>query len=211
MHCLLEFTTFMIAVVVAIGDDDVVAEADAHQFAGFADAGGQRVVLMAGTQAAGGVVVADGKDGGVGQNGFAHDNADVDRDLADASVGNTQPLDEAEVLVHEQYPEFLDVQVLHQGVHIVVDACCRAEFKSLFRFLHLAPLAQFTGCQYADGLCLANAIKLAQFTDGFLAQGVQIVVAIVHDALHEVYGTLLRTARTYQNGQQLSIRQRFGP
>lgn len=79
--------------------------------------------MYAGVQAARRVVVADGHDGGVGQYGLAHDDANVDTDLGDAAMRDAELFDEPVVLVHEQQPELFYVQILHQGMHVVVDAC----------------------------------------------------------------------------------------
>ena len=94
----LEFATFCITVVGPVGDDDVVEDVDAHQSAGFLDRVGELVVHAAGSQASRRVVVADGKDGGIGQHGLADDDAHVDAHLADAAVGNPDLLDEPVVL-----------------------------------------------------------------------------------------------------------------
>ena len=69
---------FVIGVVLAVGDDDVIHEVDAHQCAGMLDALGQFPVGTAGSEAAGGVVVADGKDGGIGEDGLTDDDADIE-------------------------------------------------------------------------------------------------------------------------------------
>lgn len=55
----------MVAVVAAVGDDDVIEELDAHDGAGLLDASRQVVVGLAGAQAPAGVVVTNGQDGGV--------------------------------------------------------------------------------------------------------------------------------------------------
>ena len=78
----------MVAVVGAVGDDDVVEETDVHQLAGTGKGLGEVVVHLAGVQTARGVVVAHGHDGGVGQQGFLHEDADVDQHFADAAVGD---------------------------------------------------------------------------------------------------------------------------
>ena len=65
--------------------------------------------------------MADGDDRGVGQHGLAEDDADIDGGLGDAALRDAYFLDKAVVLIEQQYPELLDVEVLHQGVHLVVD------------------------------------------------------------------------------------------
>ena len=77
----LEFATFCIRVVGAVGDDDMIHELDAHEVACLLETLGQVVVGLAGPDAARGVVMADGDDGGVGEYGLADDDADVDSDL----------------------------------------------------------------------------------------------------------------------------------
>ena len=77
---------FVVGEVVAVGDDDVVHEVDAHQLAGALDALGQLVVPPAGREAARGMVVTGGEDGGIRQDGLPDDDADVDGSLRDAAV-----------------------------------------------------------------------------------------------------------------------------
>ena len=201
----------MIAVVGTIGDDDMVEKADAHQATGILNGVSEVVVHLAGVQAARGVVVADGQDGGIGQHGFANDDADIHTDLADAATGDAHLLDETVVLVHQQQPELFYVTVLKHRVHVVVDACGGAYIGTFFGFLHLAALAQFAGGQNGDGLGLADAVVVAELADGHLAQRVQIVAAVGQHALHQVDSTLLGAAGAYQDGQQLSIRQGLWP
>ena len=55
-----------IAEIVAIGNDDVIHEMEAHQLAGPLQLIGQVVVMLAGTQIARGMVVANGNDGSIG-------------------------------------------------------------------------------------------------------------------------------------------------
>ena len=129
---ILQFTLLVVGVVVAVGDDDVVHEADAHQLAGTMDAAGQLVVGVAGREVAGRVVVTDGEDGGVGENGLLHDDADVYDSLADAASGNPHFPDEAVVLIEQQHPELFDVEVLHLRVHLVVDLGGCLKFRTFF-------------------------------------------------------------------------------
>ena len=130
------------------------------------------------------MIVADSQDGGIGQNGFAHDDADIDADLTDASVGYTYLLDEAVVLIHQQNPELFYVLVLQYGVHVVVDACSRPDIRPFLDSLQLTALAKFASSQNGDGLGWSHTVILTKVVDGELAQGVQIVVAIVQDMLH---------------------------
>ena len=76
----------MVGVVLSIGDDDMVEEVDAHELARAFDALGQFIVRLAGREIAGGVVVTDGEDGAVGEDGFTHDDADIDGRLRDAAM-----------------------------------------------------------------------------------------------------------------------------
>ena len=132
-----------------------------------------------------------GDDGGVAENGLADDDADIDADLADAAVGNAELLDEALVLVHQQHPELLGIHILHHGMHVVVNPGGGAEAGTLLGLCLLATLAQLTGCHDGDGLGWPNAVVLAQFVNAFLAQGVQVVVAVGEDVLHQRDGIFL--------------------
>lgn len=70
----------------AVGNDDMVEEVDAHQFAGSLDASRQIIVALAGFKVARRVVMANGKDGAIGENGFLHHDADIDGGLSDAPM-----------------------------------------------------------------------------------------------------------------------------
>ena len=72
----------------AVGDDDVVHKVNAHQLTCFLYLKGERVILSAGCDAATGMVMTDGHDGGVAEHCFADDDTHVDRHFADAAVGN---------------------------------------------------------------------------------------------------------------------------
>ena len=150
-----------------------------------------------------------GDNGGIAENGLADDDADIYAHLTDAAVSNPHFLDEAMVLVHQQYPKLLYVQVLHQGVHVVVYPGGRSQFWTLLDFLHLSPLAQLTGRHNGDGLRWSHTIILAQIVDAHLAKRVQVIVTIFQNAFHQTDGILLGRARPNQDGQQLGIAQRL--
>ena len=101
----------MVGVVLSVGDDDVIHEVDTHQFTSAFDASCQFIVGPAGTEVARGMVVTDGEDGAVGENGLLHDDTDIDGGLSDTPVGDAYFLDEMVMLVHKKYPELLYVKV----------------------------------------------------------------------------------------------------
>lgn len=76
----------MIRVVLPVGDNDMVKEVDVHHFTGPHDALCQLVICTAGCEVAGGVIVADSKDRGVGEYGLPHDDTDIDGSFCDASM-----------------------------------------------------------------------------------------------------------------------------
>ena len=193
----------------AVGDDDVIHEEDAHQFTGMLDAFGQFVVGFAGSEVTGRVVVANGEDSGVGKDGLADDDADIDGCLRDATVRDTYFLDETVVLVEQQRPELFHVEVLHLRVHLVINLGSRIQFRPFFGRLLLTALAQFTGGEDGDGFGLANAVINAEIVDRQLSEGVEVVVAVVEYPFHQIDGTLLRGAGTDEDGQQLGIAQCF--
>ena len=82
----LAFPLFVEAVVLAVGDDDVVHEVDAHQFTGSLDGFCQFFVGLAGREVAGGVIVADGQDGGIGKYSLTDDDTHIDSRFCDAAV-----------------------------------------------------------------------------------------------------------------------------
>ena len=148
---------------------------NAHHVASSSDALREVVVGLTGTDVARRVVVADGKDGRVAEYCLAHDDADVDTHLRDATVGNAHLLDKSVVLVHQQNPKLLYVLVLQDGMHVVIYLRRCAQVRTLFHLLLLSTLAQFTGCHDGDGLGWPHAVVLAQVVNAFLAQGVQVV------------------------------------
>ena len=114
-------------------------------------------------------------------------------------------LDELIVLVHEQYPCFLNIEILHTRVHIIIDVCGRAQVGALFSFLPCPSLAQFAGGENGYGLCRTYSVVALQVVDAHLAQRVQVVMTVVEHLLHQVYGTLLCAARAYEYGQQFGV------
>ena len=98
----------------------MVEEVYAHDVAGFVDPVGELVVEAAGMVVATRVVVCRGYDGGIVGNRRRYVEAYVDGSLGDAAVAYAHSLYEFEVLVHEQYPRLLHVEVLHPWVHVVV-------------------------------------------------------------------------------------------
>ena len=58
---------FVEGAIQSVGDDDVVEEFDVHQLACPQNALRQIVVGSAGTDAAAGVIMTDGKDGGIAE------------------------------------------------------------------------------------------------------------------------------------------------
>ena len=63
--------------------------------------------------------MADGEDGAVGENGLLHDDTDIDGGLSDTPVGDAYFLDETVMLVHQQSPELLYVEVLQLWSHVL--------------------------------------------------------------------------------------------
>ena len=70
----------------SIGDDDMVEEVDAHQFTGSLDVFCQFVVIPAGREIARRVVMTDGENRAVGEDGFLHDDTDINSGLCDAAM-----------------------------------------------------------------------------------------------------------------------------
>ena len=180
----------MEGIVLPIGDDDVVEEFDVHHFAGTVEVPCQYLIVVAGGEITRGMVVTDGEDSAVREDGLPHDDADVDGGFCDTAMRDANFLDETVVLVHQQCPELLDVKILHDRVHVIVDTGGSAEVWELFGSFSLSALAQFTGRKDADGLCLADTIILEKVVDGHLPQRVQVVVAVGEYPFHKINGAL---------------------
>ena len=105
-------------------------------------------------------------------------------------MGNAHGFQQFVVLVHEDYPCLFDVEVLHLRMQVVVDGRCRTQLQAILGSLHGAALAQLAGSEDGDGLGFADAIVLAELTDGQFAQRVQVVVTVFQHALHQFHGCL---------------------
>ena len=90
---------FVEGVIQAVGDDDVVEEFDVHYFTGTVETPSEYLIIFAGGEIARGMVVADGENGAVREDGLPHDDADVDGGFSNATMRDTHFLDETVVLV----------------------------------------------------------------------------------------------------------------
>ena len=77
----------------------MIQEVDVHNLTGSTDTSCQCFVGLAGGEVAGGMVVADGEDGAVREDGLPHDDADVDGGFCDTAMRDANFLDETVVLV----------------------------------------------------------------------------------------------------------------
>lgn len=77
---------FVEGIILSVGDDDVIHEEDAHHVTGLTDISSEFLVSLAGAEVARGMVVADGKDGGIGKHRLTDDNTDIDGRLCDATM-----------------------------------------------------------------------------------------------------------------------------
>lgn len=186
-----ELALLSVGVIAAVGYDDVVGKVDAHHVAGLLYALRQAVVVAAWARVLAGVVVGQGEDGGVVEQCLAHDDAHVNSRFADAAVRDALPLYELEVLVHEQYPRLLGVEVLHERVQVVVYGCGRAEVGALLGLFELPPLAKLAGGEDGDGLGRAHAFVAGEVGHGALAERVKVVVAVAEHSLHEAHCALV--------------------
>ena len=103
----------MVRIVMSVGNDDVIEEVDAHHFTGPFDVLGQDVVAWARLEIAWRVVMTNGEDGAVNKNRFFHDDTNIDRCLCNAAMRDLDLFDEPVILIHEQHPELLDIEILH--------------------------------------------------------------------------------------------------
>ena len=115
------FSFILIGIKGSIGDDDMVHEEDAHDFAGFLNLKGKLVVCLAGERTVARGIVTEGNDGGVVEHGFLDEQPDIHGWFRNASERDTGSRDEFEILVHHQYPRLIGIEILHLGEHIVVD------------------------------------------------------------------------------------------
>ena len=140
-----------------------------------------------------GVVVAQSHDRGIAEQCVFQCQTHIHCRFCESAVRQLHPFDEFEVVVHQQQPCLLHRFVLQQGMHKVVDGCGRVEFFPLLNLLHLSALAQFAGRQNGDGLGRPQTLValVGQLVDAHLAQGVEVVVAVVEHPLHQGHGTLV--------------------
>ena len=89
----------MEGIIFPVCDDDVVEKVDIHHLAGTDEASRQYLIGLAGAEIARGMVVTDGEDSAVREDGLPHDDADVDGGFSNATMRDTNFLDETVVLV----------------------------------------------------------------------------------------------------------------
>ena len=100
----------------------MVGKMDSHQLTCLLDAIGKVIIALAGVDAAAGMVVNCRNNRGIGEHCLLHDNPDVNGGLSDAALADADGLDEFIVLIAEQYPKLLYLEVLHLRQHIAVDS-----------------------------------------------------------------------------------------
>jgi hypothetical protein len=84
----LDSSFFVIRVVAAVGDNQVIHKPDTHHATGLLYASRQLIISHTGLQTARRVIMTDGQDGSVAEHGFAHQDAYIDAHLADAPMCN---------------------------------------------------------------------------------------------------------------------------
>ena len=163
------------------------------------------VIVATGAVVAARMVVAESHHRGVAEDSLAADHPHINSRLTDASMRYAHSLDELKVLVHEQHPRLLHIEVLHAGVHIFVDGLCRSEVCTLLCLLALPALAQLTRCKNGHSLCLPHALVAHEVSNRHLPQRVEIVVTVVKHQLHQLHSRHLGRARANENGQQFGV------
>ena len=174
----LQTAFLLIAVIGAVGDDNVVNEVHTHDVASPFDALRQLVILAAWHQIAAGMIMYCGQYGGIVEQTFAHDDAHIGRCFGDTAVADAHLADKTALLIHQQNMEFFDIKVLHQRVHEVVNSRCRAELWALFAQGLPPAAAQFAGCN--NGYCLGGPHTVVADEVGNLlfSECVEVVVAV---------------------------------
>lgn len=105
----------MIRVEGSIRDDDMVHEENAHDLTGLVDLVGQQIIVFAWNRIVAGMVMADSQDGGIVEEHFFHDEADIYGCFCDTAMRDAFSLNEFEVLVHQENPTFFHIEILHAG------------------------------------------------------------------------------------------------
>ena len=202
---------FAIAVVACVGNDDVVGELDVHGLTGRLYGAREAVVLATGAEIAAGMVVAEDEGGGPLEQGLAHDLAHIDGGACNASATDEGRGDDAVVLAQEEHAALLERKVAHVG-KVFVGLTAVGDAAARHHFLATPTAAQFAGCEQGDGLGLADAlVATGEVIDGEASQGIETVVAVVQDALHESDSCLLGIAAADEYGQQFGIGEGCGP
>ena len=93
---------------------------DSHQLTGLLDALGQFIISPAGVDATAGMIVYCADNRGIREYRLLHDDTDVNGSFRYTSLTDTDGLDEFVVLIAEQHPKFLRLEVLHLRQHILV-------------------------------------------------------------------------------------------
>ena len=65
--------------------------------------------------------MTNSKNSSISEYSFTDNDSHIDTDLTNTSTGNTHLLNQSMILVHQQEPEFFDILILKNRVHVVVN------------------------------------------------------------------------------------------
>ena len=86
---------------------------DSHQLTSLLDTFGQFIIGPAGVDAAAGMIVNCADNRGIREYRLLHDDTDVNGSFRNTALTNADGLDEFVVLIAEQHPKLLRLEVLH--------------------------------------------------------------------------------------------------
>jgi hypothetical protein len=183
----LKFTFVGVTEISGVAEYEVVGKLYVHVGAGHPELACNLVVAAAGRGIAGRVIVAKHDGGRQFVDGVLEYDLGVDRRFRDAAVADTDGVDDAVLVIHEQDPAFFVRQIYQAGVKQLVDVTAVADLDLFDHFGRAAAFAQFHGGRYGDSFGGAYSKEMfAECVYAHLAQFVQIVSGMAHDAFGQV-------------------------
>ena len=138
---------------------------------------------------------------GVGNEGFAQDDAHIDGGTVDPTAANLHAADESQIVVEEQHMGFFDGCIAELLVEKMIDLLRAVELFGVGIF-GVSARAEFAGGQDGDGFGGTDAAVGTEFLDAAFAQSFQAAAAVVEQSLHEGDGVFAVVAAADENGEQ---------
>ena len=99
----------------------MVTEMDSHQVASTLDRLCEFIIYPTRANAPTGMIMAENDDGGIVHDGLFHNDTDINRSFSNTTLADAYRLYKLVVLIEKNHMAFLHLQVLHLGIHVVIN------------------------------------------------------------------------------------------